>query len=38
MGHKPTLTRFPRERPDVGWYLSCQRDVPNSSFDFRRQR
>jgi hypothetical protein len=28
MGHEAALTRFPRGQPDVGWCLSCQRDVP----------
>jgi hypothetical protein len=27
--HKATLTRFPGERPDVAYYPSCQRGVPN---------
>ena len=29
IGQEPTLTLFPRERPNVGLYASCQRDVPN---------
>src|SRR5262245_2088790 len=31
-GHKPTSSYFPSERPDVAFYPSCHRAVPNAPF------